>query len=283
MIVLSTVSEMRAWSSHLAADKIESGFVPTMGYLHKGHVSLVARAKAENARVVASIFVNPTQFGPNEDLARYPRDFNGDCQKLESAGLDALFYPKPDELYQVHFQTFVEVTDLSAPLCGAFRPGHFSGVATVVLKLFNIVSPSRAYFGNKDFQQLQVVKAMVRDLNVSVEVIGCPTVREPDGLAMSSRNSYLNQSQRGQAVCLYDSMRTAKQLFDQGETSAKTLLAALEDRITQEPDATIEYAKIIDSDTLLDVNEATPRCVIALAVRVGATRLIDNMSLGTLS
>ncbi len=280
MIVLSTISAMRSWSHDLTAGKIETGFVPTMGYLHDGHISLVERARAENSAVVASIFVNPTQFGPNEDLTRYPRDFDGDFQKLESAGVDALFYPDPAELYQNHFQTYVDVKDISSPLCGAFRPGHFRGVATVVLKLFNIIAPTRAYFGNKDYQQLRVIKTMVRDLNVDVEVIGCPTVREPDGLAMSSRNSYLNQYERSQAVCLYNSMVAAKQLFDGGETSARTLLATVENRINQQPDAKIEYARLVDSTTLADVEDANPRCVFALAVRIGATRLIDNMSLG---
>ena len=280
MIVLSTILEMRSWSKDHTAGKIETGFVPTMGYLHDGHISLVKRAKGENSGVVASIFVNPTQFGPNEDLTRYPRDFDGDFQKLQSAGVDALFYPDPAELYPDYFQTFVEVKDISGPLCGAFRPGHFRGVATVVLKLFNIIAPTRAYFGNKDFQQLQVIKTMVRDLNVDVEVIGCPTVREADGLAMSSRNSYLNESGRCQAVCLYNSMVAAKRQFDRGETSARTLLATVENVINQQPDATIEYARLVDSTTLMDVDEAHPGCVFALAVRIGPTRLIDNMSLG---
>ena len=280
MIVLSTVSEMRYWANSQAAGSIDTGFVPTMGYLHEGHMSLVSRAKAENTLVVASIFVNPTQFGPNEDLTRYPSDFDGDCIKLESAGVDALFYPDHNELYKESFQTFVEVMNLSVPLCGAFRPGHFRGVATVVLKLFNIITPTRAYFGKKDFQQLQVIRTMVRDLDVNVQVIACPTVREPDGLAMSSRNSYLSQSERRQATCLYDSMSLAKQLFDRGETSSKALLTAVVNLISRQPDARIEYARLVDSTSLEDVGTATVNCTLALAVRIGSTRLIDNMSLG---
>lgn len=280
VIVLTSVSAMRSWSSERRNSDHEIGLVPTMGYLHAGHLSLVKRAREANAGVVASIFVNPTQFGPNEDLARYPRDFEGDFQKLESSGVDALFYPEPSELYPGEFQTFVEVQKVSVPLCGAFRPGHFRGVATVVLKLFNIVAPTRAYFGQKDYQQLQVIRTMVRDLNVDVEVIGCQTVREADGLAMSSRNSYLNQSQRQQAVCLYDSMRGAKHMFDGGECSPSVLLAHIERRIEQEPDTKIEYVKIVDSLTLREVDKVRADCLIALAVNVGATRLIDNMMLG---
>ena len=280
MIVLSTVSDMRYWLHSQATESVDTGFVPTMGYLHDGHMSLVNRAKAENALVIASIFVNPTQFGPNEDLTRYPADFDGDFRKLESAGVDALFHPEHSELYQEGFQTFVEVMNLSVPLCGEFRPGHFRGVATVVLKLFNIIRPTRAYFGKKDFQQLQVIRTMVRDLDVDVKVIACPTVREPYGLAMSSRNSYLSQSGRKQATSLYDSMCLAKQLFEGGETSAQALLAAVEHLISRQPDACIEYARLVDSTSLEEVGKVTVNCTLALAVRIGSTRLIDNMSFG---
>ncbi len=280
MIILKTIDAVRAWNSGAREPGCGVGFVPTMGFLHEGHLSLMKRAKSENSYVVASIFVNPTQFGPNEDLTRYPKDFEGDCRKLESSGVDLLFYPDPQELYGEGFQTCVEVRDLQGPLCGASREGHFKGVATVVLKLLNIVCPSRAYFGQKDFQQLRVIQTMVRDLNVNVDVIGCPTVREPDGLAMSSRNSYLSESERKQAVCLYESMCLARQAYESGETLPTVLLAIIERRINQEPAAKIEYARLIDHGALNDVEVADHECLFALAVRIGSTRLIDNMTLG---
>lgn len=280
LIIITTIHEMRAWATEFRKQDIEIGFVPTMGYLHDGHLSLLERARSENGRVVASIFVNPAQFGPNEDLARYPRDFEGDRLKLESRGVDVLFFPESSQLYGPGYQTYVNVDWVSIPLCGSNRPGHFKGVATVVLKLFNIVTPARAYFGLKDFQQLQVIKTMVRDLDVNVEVIGCPIMRESDGLAMSSRNSYLNSSERNQAIALYESMVLARRMFDSGERSAEAILESIRSRITQEPDAHIDYVSIVDPHTLLEVDKVEEGSLVALAVRIGKTRLIDNMALG---
>lgn len=279
MLIISNISEMKAWASDTRAHKLEIGFVPTMGYLHDGHLSLTQCARTENERVVVSIFVNPTQFGQNEDLGRYPQDYEGDRRKLENAGVDVLFYPQASEIYGAGFQTFVNVEEISRPLCGISRPGHFRGVATIVLKLLNIVSPDRAYFGQKDFQQLQVIRTMVRDLNVSTEIVSCPIVREPDGLAMSSRNAYLNDSERAQAPVLYESMVLAKMLFGSGETSPEIIQKSIIDRIAREPDASVDYARLVDPTTLEDVKKVQIGTVIALAVKIGKTRLIDNMVL----
>lgn len=280
MITISGIPEMKSLANEARSQNLAIGFVPTMGYLHDGHMSLVQRARSENDVVVASIFVNPTQFGPNEDLELYPRDMEGDRHKLQTAGVDALFLPESGQLYGPGYQTYVIVETVSLPLCGSSRPGHFRGVATVVLKLFNIVRPTRAYFGQKDFQQLQVIRRMVSDLNVDVSVIGCPTVREADGLAMSSRNSYLDVSERKQAVALNQSLLFAKTMFHSGETSSRIILDAVVDRISREPDARIDYARIVDSHTLSDVDQSDSASLVALAVRIGKTRLIDNMILG---
>lgn len=280
MITISGIRDMKSWANEAQGQNLAIGFVPTMGYLHDGHMSLVQRARSENGLVVASIFVNPTQFGPNEDLELYPRDTEGDEQKLQAAGVDALFFPDSIQLYGPAYQTYVNVENVSLPLCGSSRPGHFKGVATIVLKLFNIIKPTRAYFGQKDFQQLQVIRRMVSDLNVDVSVIGCPTVRETDGLAMSSRNSYLHVSERKQAVVLNQSLLLAKSMFDAGEISSSSILEAVVNRISREPDARIDYVRIVDSETLSDVDQASSASLVALAVRIGKTRLIDNMILG---
>ncbi|MBI5570957.1 MAG: pantoate--beta-alanine ligase [Desulfomonile tiedjei] len=277
METITSVAEMKRWAKlHSAAGK-SIGLVPTMGYLHEGHVSLMRRGRRENDLLAASIFVNPTQFGPSEDLSTYPRDLEADSLKCASVGVDALFMPEPGDVYGPGFQTYVDVLEVSEPLCGASRPGHFRGVATVVLKLINTVAPTNIYFGMKDFQQLQVINTMVRDLDVDVNVVPCPTVREADGLAMSSRNSYLSPDERRQAVCLHHALHEAKKLFDAGERSPERYLRVMADRITREPAAQPDYVSLVHPETLRSLEEVDDSALAALAVRVGRTRLIDNM------
>jgi pantoate--beta-alanine ligase len=279
METLTSVVGMKQWSrSHLKAGKT-IGFVPTMGYLHEGHLSLMRRGRSENDILVASIFVNPTQFGRNEDLSSYPRDPEADFAKCAQLGVDALFMPEAADIYGPDFQTYVEVERVAGPLCGASRPGHFRGVATVVLKLLNIVSPDAAYFGRKDYQQLQVIKTMVRDLDLDVTIVPCPTVREDDGLAMSSRNSYLSPRERQQATCLFHALQTAQSLFDLREPDAKKYVNAMSDRILREPDAQIDYVSLVHPETLQELVQVADLALAALAVRIGKTRLIDNMLL----
>jgi pantoate--beta-alanine ligase len=277
MKIITSINEMNEWSRKCALNIKSVGLVPTMGYLHEGHLSLVRKARSENELTVATIFVNPTQFGEKEDLNVYPRDPRGDRVKLESCGVDALFLPHAEAMYGAGYETFVEVQQLSLPLCGQSRPGHFRGVATVVLKLFNIIEPTRAYFGSKDYQQLQVIKKMVRDLNVRTEVIGCPTIREADGLAMSSRNSYLSRSERKQAVCLYEALWKAQQLFTTNETDPNKYVGSMKDTISREPGLNPEYIRLVDPDTLKDVAVVKGPVLAILAVRIGQTRLIDNV------
>ncbi|EHM10463.1 pantoate--beta-alanine ligase [Thermanaerovibrio velox DSM 12556] len=258
------------------------GFVPTMGYLHKGHLSLAERCRRDNRTAVVSIFVNPTQFGPSEDLSRYPRDLNGDLELLRSAGVDLVFAPEPSHMYPSDFSTWVEETSLSKGLCGARRPGHFRGVCTVVLKLFNLVKPDRAYFGEKDYQQLKVIQRMVRDLNMDVDVIGCPIVREEDGLAMSSRNVYLSPEERELALCLSRAIQRAQEEALKGERSPKRIIDAALSAVPEDPRVQVEYVNLVDPETLEDLDELRSAARILLAVRVGTTRLIDNgpLSLG---
>ncbi len=277
METITSVHAMKRWSKLHRAEGKTIGFVPTMGFLHEGHISLMRSGRLENDLLVSSIFVNPTQFGPNEDLSSYPRDPEADAAKCAAAGVDALFMPEPADMYGTDFQTYVEVQKVSAPLCGASRPGHFRGVATVVLKLINMVTPSAMYFGEKDFQQLQVIKTMVRDLNVDVTIVPCATVRESDGLAMSSRNAYLSADQRCQAVCLYQALLEAKKRFQAGETRAEAYLEAMSDRICQEREAVPDYISLVDPDTLQHLEEVHNSALAVLAVRIGKTRLIDNM------
>ena len=277
MDILTSVLEMKEWSRTNRAQGRTIGFVPTMGYLHEGHLSLIRRCRAENDAVVVSIFVNPTQFGPGEDLDRYPRDLEADSRKCTDLGTDLLFVPNSTEMYGSNYHTFVEVERLSGVLCGASRPGHFRGVATVVLKLFNIVSPAAAYFGTKDYQQLQVIRTMARDFDLDVRIVPCETVREPDGLAMSSRNVYLAPAERKQAVCLYQALRTAERLFHNGENRADEYLRIMRERISLEPDARPDYISLVNPETLEDLREVGDRALAVLAVRVGKTRLIDNM------
>ncbi len=280
MRLVESADEMRALSEGWRAKGESVGFVPTMGYLHEGHLSLVRRARQENDRVVVSIFVNPTQFGPNEDYNRYPRDLKRDMELLEPIGVDAVFHPTVEEMYPAGYKTYVEVEEITERLCGASRPGHFRGVCTVCTKLFNIVRPHRAYFGKKDFQQLVVIKNMVRDLNMGMEIVPVPIVREPDGLAMSSRNTYLNPEERKAATCLYRALKEAARLYEEGERSARVIRDAAVKVIEAEPLARIDYVEVVDPETFLPVEEVSEGTLVALAVFVGPARLIDNTQLG---
>jgi pantoate--beta-alanine ligase len=279
MDIVTSTNEMKRWSRSRARSDDTIGLVPTMGFLHEGHLSLIRRCRSENSAVVVSIFVNPAQFGPREDLGAYPRDPDADSEKCAYEGVDALFMPRSGEIYGPGYQTYVEVEDVSGPLCGASRPGHFRGVATVVLKLFNIVRPDAAYFGMKDYQQLRVIATMVRDLNLDVRIEPCPTVRESDGLAMSSRNSYLAPRERAQAVCLYLALLEARKLFLNQERSAEKYIGTMSERILQEPGARPDYISLVDPETLQDLQTVDDRALAVLAVRIGSTRLIDNMLL----
>jgi pantoate--beta-alanine ligase len=278
MLVLRTIAELSRWR---AAATPPVGFVPTMGYLHEGHLSLVRRARAENRSVVVSIFVNPTQFGPHEDLQRYPRDLHRDLALLETTQVDAVFAPEVDEMYPAGASTVVEVEPLSGILEGASRPGHFRGVATVVCKLFHVTDPDRAYFGEKDYQQLQVIQHMVHDLRMPIEVVGCPTVREPDGIAMSSRNVYLSPPERQAAAALSRGLSQAERLFKDGVWEVSRLQAEVQHVLDQEPLIRTDYVAAVHPHTLQPVVSLTAEgAVICLAVWVGHTRLIDNIRLG---
>ena len=255
------------------------GFVPTMGYLHEGHLFLVKRARVENPSVIASIFVNPTQFGPGEDFKQYPRHPERDLALLEKANTDIVFMPSVAEMYPSQFSSWVEVEKVAERLEGASRSGHFRGVATVVVKLFNIVQPTRAYFGQKDAQQLIVIKRMVADLNMGLEVVAVPTVREPDGLAMSSRNIYLNPGERQAATVLYQALCLAQQLYSKGEKNAQIIRKQMTDLIQKEPRANIDYVSIANPETLEELRQVTTPALVSMAVRIGKTRLIDNVVL----
>jgi pantoate--beta-alanine ligase len=279
MEVIERIQEMRDWSEAQRRDGRRIVFVPTMGFLHEGHLSLVRDAKKRGDRVVVSIFVNPKQFEPQEDFGAYPRDFARDRKLLEQEGVDVLLYPADEEIYPHGYQTHVEVEKVSVPLCGAFRPGHFRGVATVVTKLFNIVRPHVALFGCKDYQQLQVVRRLVRDLNFAIEIVGHPTVREADGLAISSRNAYLTPAERKAALCLSRSLREAETLVKQGEKNSAVILESVHREIAMEPLATLEYASLCDPESLFEVEQVRDGALLALAVRIGKARLIDNVIL----
>lgn len=275
MRVVETIAEVRAARAAFPT----LGLVPTMGYLHAGHISLVERAKAECGAVAVSIFVNPTQFGANEDLGRYPRDLPRDLELLEAAGADLVFTPQPSEVYPESFQTRIEIGAVADPLEGAVRPGHFSGVATVVAKLFNITQPTRAYFGQKDAQQSVVVRRMVRDLDMPVEVIVAPTVREADGLAMSSRNAYLSAEEREEATLLYRALSSGQALFEEGERDAELLRKAIRERIEMNPHFLVDYVSVADAETLEELSVVDRDAFVSLAARLGTTRLIDNVLL----
>jgi len=280
MRVVSTIDEVRRWVWQERQQGATIGLVPTMGYLHEGHLSLVQRAREQCDRVVMSIFVNPLQFGPQEDFDRYPRDLERDAQLAREAGVDLIFHPPVEEMYPRPILTHVSVDKLSETLCGVSRPGHFRGVATVVTKLFHIVQPDRAYFGEKDIQQLRVIEQMVEDLNFPLVVVGCPIVREPDGLAKSSRNVYLSPAERQQAPVIYASLRRAQEAFTAGERDGKKLVSLVREGIAQAPDAKIDYVRLVDRYTLDDVLRVERPAILAAAVRFGSTRLIDNVILG---
>lgn len=283
METISRVADLRARLQQARLQGKTVGLVPTMGYLHEGHLTLMRQARAGHDIVVASIFVNPLQFGPSEDYAVYPRNLERDSAAAATAGVDILFVPQVDDMYPGGYEqmrTFVEVQGLSALLCGASRPGHFRGVATVVNKLFNIVQPDAAYFGQKDAQQVIIIKQMVSDLNMNVRIVAVPIVRETDGLAMSSRNGYLNPAERQGALVLNKSLMLAKEKVQAGEHDVVQLVRDIEDLITNEPLASIDYVSIRHPETLDELSVIAGPALIALAVRIGKTRLIDNMVLG---
>ncbi len=275
MQIVKTIKEVRKIVADWKKQGLTIGFVPTMGYLHEGHQSLIKRS-TENDRTVVSIFVNPIQFGPNEDFASYPRDLERDTKKCEEAGADLIFAPSDTEMYADDFSTYVDMTGPTDELCGLKRPGHFKGVCTVVSKLFNIVTPDRAYFGQKDAQQLAVIKRMVRDLSIGVEIVGCPIIREEDGLAKSSRNTYLSEDERKAAVVISKALETGRKMIEDGEKSAETLVSKITELIQSEPLAKIDYIKAVDADSIEPVSDLSGNVLVAAAVYIGKTRLIDN-------
>jgi pantoate--beta-alanine ligase len=279
MKICATIPEARAACGDARASRKRLGFVPTMGALHEGHLSLVRAAKAQCDAVAVSIFVNPTQFGPTEDLSKYPRQFSGDCRLLEQEGVDILFAPPVEEIYPGGEVTWVLVEGLSEKLDGRSRPGHFRGVTTIVAKLFHILEPEAAFFGQKDAAQLAVIRRMVDDLTFPVEIVGCPIVREPDGLAMSSRNAYLNREERSRALVLQRSLQEARQQFNAGERMAAKLISAAKEVFAREPKVALDYFEIVDPDTLDPVERISQTTLVAVAAYVGTTRLIDNLVL----
>ena len=277
MIIAETIAQVRAQVKEWKAAGLSVGLVPTMGYLHEGHASLVDKAVSMCDRVVASDFVNPTQFGPNEDLESYPRDFDRDCALLEEHGCSMVFHPSVEEMYAPDAATFVEIlSDMPKQLCGKTRPIHFRGVCTVVSKLFNIVTPDKAFFGQKDAQQLAVIRRMVRDLNMNVEVVGCPIVREADGLAKSSRNTYLSEEERKAGLVLSQAVMLGQKLVAEGEKSAAAVTGAMSELISAEPLAKIDYVSMVSWDSIEPVETIEGPVLVAMAVYIGKTRLIDN-------
>ena len=275
MKIVNTVAEVREQVKEWKKQGLSVGFVPTMGYLHEGHKSLMDAARKGNDKVVVSIFVNPMQFGPTEDLATYPRDLDHDAALCESAGVDLIFHPEAEEMYEKDFCSFVDMTGLTEGLCGKTRPIHFRGVCTVVNKLFNIVTPDHAYFGQKDGQQLAVIKRMVRDLNMDIEIVGCPIVREEDGLAKSSRNTYLSHEERKAALILSKTVALGKELA-KTEKDANKVVEAMKKNIETEPLAKIDYVEAVDALSMAPVEKLEGTCMLAMAVYIGKTRLIDN-------
>ena len=278
MKIVNTVMEVKEQIREWRKQGFTVGFVPTMGYLHEGHLSLM-KAAGENDKVVVSIFVNPMQFGPAEDLDSYPRDLERDAALCKEVGVDLIFHPEPEEMYDSHFCSYVDMNVLTEELCGLSRPVHFRGVCTVVNKLFHIVAPDRAYFGQKDAQQLAVIKRMVKDLNMDVEVKGCPIVREEDGLAKSSRNTYLSQEERQAALVLSKSIFLGQKIAQEGETRASVILGAMRELIENEPLAKIDYVKMVNLLTMQQVESTESGVLVAIAVYIGKTRLIDNFIL----
>lgn len=276
MNIAETVDEVREEIRRWRAEGLTVGLVPTMGYLHEGHRSLIDKAVEQNDRVVVSVFVNPIQFAPNEDLATYPRDLERDSALCEEAGADLIFHPEKENMYFDDFCTFVDMDGLTRGLCGKTRPTHFRGVCTVVSKLFNIVQPDRAYFGQKDAQQLAVIRRMVRDLNFNLEIVGCPIIREEDGLAKSSRNTYLSKEERQAATILHKGLQKGEELIREGVTSAAAVVDAITKVIESEPLAQIDYVEMVDFDSIEKIEEAQGTVLTAVAVYIGKTRLIDN-------
>jgi pantoate--beta-alanine ligase len=281
MEIIERIKDMQAYSQDLRVEGKVIAFVPTMGYLHEGHLSLMQEGRKRADVLVVSVFVNPTQFGPGEDLAAYPRDFERDKSMMEGVGVDVIFAPTVEEMYPDEYQTYVEVDEVTKSLCGATRPGHFRGVATVCAKLFHCVLPHIAIFGRKDFQQLKVIERMVKDMNMDVGIIGMPIVREPDGLAMSSRNQYLNPKERKAALCLVRAITAARELFENGERRVGALTDRAVGVIMNEEGARIDYVKLMHPESITDiVGVVWDKALLALAVYIGNTRLIDNTVLG---
>ena len=277
MKIVETIAEVRAQVKEWRAQGLSVGLVPTMGYLHEGHKSLIDRAVAENDKVVVSVFVNPMQFGVGEDLESYPRDMERDSALCENAGAALIFHPQPEEMYHKDFSSFVDMNTLTKGLCGKTRPIHFKGVCTVVTKLFHIVAPDRAYFGQKDAQQLAIIRKMVQDLNFDIEIVGCPIVREEDGLAKSSRNTYLSPEERKAALCLSKAVKAGQEAIHAG-IPAEELLGKMRAVIEAEPLAKIDYVSMVDALTMQPVEKADRSVLVAMAVYIGKTRLIDNFS-----
>ena len=280
MQITGKISEVRTQVMEWKRQGMTVGFVPTMGYLHEGHASLMKRAKEECDKVVASIFVNPMQFGVNEDLDSYPRDLEADAKLCEAIGVDLIFHPEVEEMYADGFCSFVDMNGLTRELCGKSRPIHFRGVCTVVNKLFNIVAPDKAFFGQKDAQQLAVIRRMVKDLNMDVEIVGCPIIREEDGLAKSSRNTYLNEEERKAALILSRTIRLGEKLVKEGMTDAGQLVAAMKENIEKEPLAKIDYVDAVSMENIEKVDTIEENVLVAMAVYIGKTRLIDNFIVG---
>ncbi|GLC29117.1 pantoate--beta-alanine ligase [Clostridium omnivorum] len=278
MHIVHTIKEVRAQIKLWRNEGLSVGYIPTMGFLHEGHASLIKKASEENDRVVVSIFVNPIQFGPNEDFEKYPRDLKRDSYICSSNGAHLIFAPEPSEMYVQNNSTFVDVENITEGLCGAKRPGHFKGVCTVVSKFFNIISPDRAYFGEKDAQQLAVIRKMVIDLNFNIEIVGCPIVREPDGLALSSRNTYLSAEERKAALILNKSLKLAKASLEAGEKNPSEIKRTIIDELSKEPLAKIDYVEVVDSLSLKPIDSINNKILVAIAVYIGKTRLIDNFS-----
>jgi pantoate--beta-alanine ligase len=276
MKIVKTVDEVRAQVKQWKREGLSVGLVPTMGYLHEGHQSLIARSVKDNDRTVVSVFVNPMQFGPTEDLESYPRDLEADAKLCENTGADLIFNPEPEEMYKDGFVSFINMTGLPDALCGLTRPVHFKGVCTVVGKLFNIVKPDRAYFGQKDAQQLAIISRMVKDLNFDIEIVGCPIIREADGLAKSSRNIYLTPEERQAAVVLSKAVKLGQDMIAGGEKDAQTVLKAMKELISAEPLATIDYVEMVNMDTMKSIDKVQGHVLCAMAVKFGKARLIDN-------
>lgn len=276
MKIVSTVNDVRSTVKEWKKSGLKVGLVPTMGFLHEGHLSLIKKAVSENDKVVVSVFVNPTQFGPNEDFEAYPRDLNKDAELCKEAGADLIFHPEPEEMYPDGFCSSVNMTGLTDALCGKSRPIHFQGVCTVVSKLFNIVTPDNAYFGEKDAQQLAIIKRMVKDLNFDIKITGCPIIREEDGLAKSSRNTYLNPEERQAALVLSKAVKCGRSLVEGGEKDSAVILKEMKSIIENEPLARIDYVEIVDMNTMKNIDTVKGDILCAMAVYIGKTRLIDN-------